>query len=239
MKEKSEILIVFASELEAESLLNKLIEKNINPNEGKFFKLNNIRFEIFISGIGIPLTSYSFTKKILSEKYNLVINAGICGSYNEDFVIGDCVSVIMDEFADMGVTYKDNTFKTLFEEGLLKPDSRPFSSGKLYNPLKSNIDTELPKVTAITVNNVSGSKEQIEFRREKFNPDIESTEGAAIAYICIREKINLLQIRAISNKVEERNKKNWDIPLALDNLGDELIRILKKISAENEKIVIQ
>lgn len=239
MKEKSEILIVFATELETESLLNKLIEKNINPNEGKFFKLNNIRFEIFISGIGIPLTSYSFTKKILSEKYNLVINAGICGSYNEDLCIGDCVSVIMDEFADMGVTYKDNTFKTLFEEGLLKPDSRPFSSGKLYNPLKSNIDTELPKVTAITVNNVSGSKEQIEFRREKFNPDIESTEGAAIAYICIREKINLLQIRAISNKVEERNKKNWDIPLALDNLGDELIRILKKISAENEKIVIQ
>ncbi len=239
MKEKSEILIVFASELEAESLLKKITDEAINLNEGKFFKLNNTLFEIFISGIGIPLTSYSLTKKILSEKYNLLINAGICGSYNDDLCIGDCVSVILDEFADLGITYKDNSFKTFFEEGLLKPDKKPFSSGKLYNRLKSNIDTELPKVTAITVNNVSGNKEQIEFRREKFNPDIESTEGAAVAYVCIQEKINFLQIRAISNKVEERNKKNWDIPLALDNLGDELFRILKKVSAENEKIVIQ
>ncbi len=239
MKEKSEILIVFASDIEAESLQNKLIEKNINLNKGKFFKLNNTRFEIFISGIGIPLTSYSFTKKILSEKYNLVINAGICGSYSEDLSVGDCVSVIMDEFADMGVTYKDNTFKTLFEEGLLKPDIRPFSSGKLYNRLKSNIDTELPKVTAITVNNVSGNKEQIEFRREKFSPDIESTEGAAVAYVCIQEKINFLQIRAVSNMVEERNKKKWDIPLALDNLGDELFRISRKISDKNQEIIIK
>ena len=239
MKEKLKILIVFATEPEAERLLNELMKNKIPVSNGSNFNINNLNVEIFISGIGIPLTTYSLTKKVISGKYDLIINAGICGSYNDDLIIGDCVSVILDEFADIGTVYGDNSFKTLFEEGLLEPDKKPFNSGKLYNPLKSNIDTELPKVTAITVNSVSGNKDQIKYRKEKFNPDIESMEGAAVAFVCIKEKLNLLQIRAISNKVEERNKDNWNIPFALDNLIDELFRILENISVKNQEIIIE
>lgn len=239
MKEKLKILIVFATEPEAERLLNELMKNKIPVSNGSNFNINNLNVEIFISGIGIPLTTYSLTKKVISGKYDLIINAGICGSYNDDLIIGDCVSVILDEFADIGTVYGDNSFKTLFEEGLLEPDKKPFNSGKLYNPLKSNIDTELPKVTAITVNSVSGNKDQIKYRKEKFNPDIESMEGAAIAFVCIKEKVSLLQIRAISNKVEERNKDNWNIPFALDNLIDELFRILENISVKNQEIIIE
>ena len=239
MKEKTEILIVFSTELEAESLLKKSDEKGITLIDGNTFKLKNVVAEIFISGIGIPLTSYSLTKKLVQKKYDLVINAGICGTFNDDLYIGDCVSVILDEFADIGVSYGDASFKTLFEEGLIKQNRQPFNNGKLYNPLKSNIDTELPKVTAITVNTVSGNTEQIEFRKEKFDPDVESMEGAAFAYVCRKENVNFLQIRAVSNRIEERNKDNWNIPLALDNLGDEIFRILEKISDKNQEIIIK
>jgi len=238
LKEKTKILITFASEKEAENLYSYLNENGITVFGGNKFKLKNINVEIFISGIGIPATTYSLTKKLTKENYNLLINAGICGSFNDDLCIGDCVSIILDEFADLGTVYPDNSFKTLFEEGLFKPNKEPFSNGKLYNPLKSNIDTELPKVTAITVNSVSGNKEQIELRKGKFNPDVESMEGAAVAFICRKEKIKFLQIRAISNKIEVRNKKNWNIPLALTNLTEELIRIIKKISNDNQEIVI-
>ncbi len=230
MKDNSEILVVFSSELEAENLSEKLNSEKVIISDGNKFKFKNLNIEIFISGIGTPFTIYSLTKKTLSKKYDLIINAGICGSFSEDLYIGDCVSIILDEFADLGVAYPDNSFKTLFEENLLKPNKKPFDNGKLYNPLKSNIDTELPKVTAITVNNVSGNKKQIELRKEKFNPDVESMEGAAVAYVCRKENLNFLQIRAISNKAEERNKENWDIPLALNNLSEELFRIFEKIS---------
>lgn len=239
MKENLRILIVFATELETEGILNKLNAKNITVSEGNKFKLNNINAEILISGIGIPLTTYSLTQKLQKNKYDLIINAGICGTFNEDFCIGDCVSVVLDEFADLGITRADNSFKTFFEEGLLNSNIKPFSSGKLYNRLKSDIDTELPKVTGITVNNVSGSKNQIEFRKDKFNADIETTEGAAAAYVSFKEKVNFLQIRAISNKIEERNKDNWDIKLAADNLADELFRILEKISDKNKQVKIK
>jgi len=226
LKDKSEILIVFSSEFEAERLLNKLQQQDITLVDGNKFKFKNTGIEIFISGIGIPLTTYSLTKKISTKKYDLIINAGICGTFNDDLYIGDCVSIVLDEFADLGVSYPDNSFRTLFDEGLMNSNIKPFNNGKLYNPLKTNIDTELPKVTAITVNTVSGNAEQINFRREKFNPDVESMEGAAFAYVCRKENINFLQIRAVSNRAEERNKENWDIPLALDNLADELYRII-------------
>jgi futalosine hydrolase len=55
-------------------------------------------------------------------------------------------------------------------------------------------------------------------------------EGATFFYICCREKIPFLALRAISNKVEPRNKSNWDIMLALNNLSeilDDLILTLK------------
>jgi len=235
LTEKSEILIVFSTELEAESLLNKLNEKRIILSDGNKFKLINSNVDILISGIGIPATTYSLTKKVISKKYDLIINAGICGTFNEDLSVGECVSVISDEFADIGISYPDASFNTLFEEYLLKPNTYPFSNGELYNPLKSNIDTELPKVTAITVNTVSGNTEQINFRKEKFNSDIETMEGAACAFVCLKEKINFLQIRAVSNIIEERNKAHWNIPLALKNLGDELFDILNKITIKEQE----
>ncbi len=239
MKNKSEILIVFSSEFEAERLLNKLQQQSITLIDRNKFQFKNTEIEIFISGIGIPLTTYSLTKKISTKKYDLIINAGICGTFNDDLYIGDCVSVVLDEFADLGVSYPDNSFRTLFDEGLMNSNIKPFNNGKLYNPLKTNIDTELPKVTAITVNTVSGNAEQINFRREKFNPDVESMEGAAFAYVCRKENVNFLQIRAVSNRAEERNKENWDIPLALDNLADELLRIFEKFSLKQQEILIK
>jgi futalosine hydrolase len=51
-------------------------------------------------------------------------------------------------------------------------------------------------------------------------------EGATFFYICSREDIPFLALRAISNKVESRNKNNWNIDLALHNLSEKLIDVL-------------
>jgi futalosine hydrolase len=51
-------------------------------------------------------------------------------------------------------------------------------------------------------------------------------EGATFFYICSRENIPFLAVRAISNKVELRNKNKWNIPLALNNLSEKLVDVL-------------
>jgi len=81
-------------------------------------------------------------------------------------------------------------------------------------------------VRAITVNAATGSEKTRRMHLEKFNPDIETMEGATFFYICSQENIPFLALRAISNMVERRNKSNWKIPLALNNLSDKLIEVL-------------
>jgi len=83
--------------------------------------------------------------------------------------------------------------------------------------------SKLKQVKAITVNTSSGSEVTIERLRGKYNPDIETMEGATFFYICSKEKIPFLAIRSISNRVEPRNKDKWNIPLALNNLSEKLI----------------
>ena len=55
--------------------------------------------------------------------------------------------------------------------------------------------------------------------RKKYNPAIETMEGAAFSYICAIEKINFLSLRSVSNLVGERDKSLWNIPLAIENLA--------------------
>ena len=55
-------------------------------------------------------------------------------------------------------------------------------------------------------------------------------ECAAVFYVCLHEKVPFLEIRAISNYVESRDTTKCDIPLAIENLTDELFRFLRKFA---------
>jgi len=51
-------------------------------------------------------------------------------------------------------------------------------------------------------------------------------EGAAFLFVCEHEQIPCIQLRAVSNFVEKRNKEAWNIPLAIENLNQQLIAII-------------
>ena len=51
-------------------------------------------------------------------------------------------------------------------------------------------------------------------------------EGAACFMVCEKFEIPCIQIRAISNKVEKRNKENWNLDLAISNLNTEVEKII-------------
>jgi futalosine hydrolase len=90
------------------------------------------------------------------------------------------------------------------------------------------VDSLIP-VKAITVNTLTGNQDSIEKLKNKFNPEIITTEGAAFFYVCLLEDIPFLQIRAISNFVEIRKIENWNIPLAIKNLNDSIIAIFDEL----------
>ena len=165
--------------------------------------------------------------RIPEQRPDLAVNIGIAGSYRDDIRKGEVVIPVSDCFADAGIEERTG-FLTLDEAGLQKPDEFPFRAGRLVAeyPLVSAAPSGLRRVNALTVGTATGSQDTIERLSAKYNPDIETMEGAAFFFVCSMEKIPFIALRAISNMVEPRNRENWDIPLALQNLTERLREVL-------------
>jgi futalosine hydrolase len=216
------ILYVTSTSEEGETL-KKTVGRLTIPE--RFSKLD---ISLLVTGVGSIATAWALKQWItLNGKPDLAINGGIAGSYKDEFIPGDVVMPVSDCFADAGIEDGDNFF-TLSESGLIRADEFPYKDGLLYSDTRysEKMKSLLKPVKAITVNTATGSEITRVRLMKKFNPDIETMEGATFFYICSREKIPFLALRAVSNKVEPRNKKNWNIALALNNLSEKLIEVL-------------
>jgi futalosine hydrolase len=80
------------------------------------------------------------------------------------------------------------------------------------------------------VNKVHGAEMSISATAAKLNPQLESMEGAAFFYACSQFSLPSIQIRAVSNYVERRNRDQWNIPLAIDNLNQFLCTFMKDLA---------
>ena len=224
------ILFVTSTSLEAESLIRVAGRKANSAGTG--YKLNKIDINILVAGVGTAATTWNMSKWLSrNQRPDLVINAGIAGSFNPDIKIGDVVMSVSDCFADAGVEDGDN-FLTISEAGIVSGNDFPFENDFIYcnNSFCKKLMPVIKPVQAITVNTATGSEATKEKRIAKFNPDIETMEGAAFFYVASLEKLPFIAIRAISNMVERRDKSKWDIPLALNNLTIKLAETLEILS---------
>ena len=194
-----------------------------------YFLKNSKNVEVLICGVGIPETMYALTKKMLQENYDLVIQAGIAGTFSKKIKKGEVVLVKQDAFADVGVEEK-GVFKTIFQLGFSDENKFPFSNGWLVNHHEILQTTPLKVISAVTVNRLSDRKKQTLQLLKVFNADIETMEGAALHYICMQMNVPFLQMRSISNKVGDRNKNKWKIKEAVKNLNTELIKLIQTLS---------
>ena len=187
--------------------------------------------DILVTGVGMTATAHSLTRRLVRSSPDLVLNIGLAGSFHEEIRTGEVVQVVSESFGDLGAEDHVN-FLTAFEIGLQKADEYPFWNGKLKMNHEFSYATLQPlkKVKGITVNTVHGHAGSIERVVRKFRPDIESMEGAAVFYSCLMEKIPFLQLRAISNRVERRNRLSWNTALALENLKQVTLQLLREIN---------
>jgi futalosine hydrolase len=218
------ILFITATSSEADAL-KKIKDMEAVP---ECYRFGGFDISLLVAGVGSVSTAWAM-KQWLSqnEKPDLAINAGIAGSYKDELLIGDVVMPLSDCFADAGIEDGDRFF-TLSEAGLIGAHDFPYEDGLLYADswYSEKMKGILKPVRAITVNTATGSENTRSKLLKKFNPDIETMEGATFFYICCREKIPFLALRAISNKVEPRNRNNWNIALAINNLSEKLIDVL-------------
>lgn len=217
---KMEILLVAATKFEIQPILNTL--------EKQFGDFNNHTINTLITGVGVVNSTYFLTNHLINKKVDLVIQAGIAGTFNYDLQLGDTVLVQQDAFGDAGMEEK-GMFKTIFDAGFADKDEHPFKGGWLVNNNSYYEKIDLKKVKGITVNKVSDSLSQKQQLQQYFAPDIETMEGAALHFVCLLQQISFLQIRTVSNVVGERDKSKWKIKEAITNLNIELEKIMKQL----------
>lgn len=225
------LLVVSATVPEIKPLLLSL-----EQSKAKEFSMNTVHYhhldiDILITGAGLMHTAYFMGKSLANNTYNLALQLGIAGSFRRDIAIGMSVNVVEEVVADLGAEDKEN-FLDAIELHLLPPDQFPYQAGKLLNktPDSAYGTSEIKKVKGISVNKVHGYQQSIDKIIQKYDPDIESMEGAAFFHACLIERVPCLQIRTISNYVEDRNKDRWKIPLAIENLNKIALKIIRHIT---------
>jgi futalosine hydrolase len=212
-------------------LITAATEKEIAPAiqffENTGYEVNNNRFEILVTGVGMMATTYVLTEKILRQPPQYIIQAGIAGSFSSELEPGTVVMVNDETIGDCGVI-EDGVFKDSFDLQLADASAFPYIGKKLVNPNCSNwIKYGYPFVSGVTVNTISTDPNIIHQLKQQYGANIESMEGAALHYVCLRQKIPFIQIRSISNYVGERNKAHWKLRESIENLNETLIKIIQ------------
>lgn len=214
------ILYVTATELESAALRN--IRLNISGEN--CFSTGKYEISLLVAGIGCVSNAWHIMNWFHENgKPDIAINGGIAGSFREDIKPGDVVMPVTEVFGDSGIENRGE-FSTLFEEGFVNTEEFPYASGKLNAGLNFEdiVDAGIRRVDAVTMGTSTGSDATRERLLKKFNPDIETMEGASFFYICLRERVPFIALRAISNMVGNRNRKAWKIERALENLSNTL-----------------
>lgn len=188
--------------------------------------VNSHEIEVLITGVGSTATAYALTRQLLWRSPELVIQAGIGGSFSSDFPPRSVAFISEEVFADLG-TIQEGEFTDIFDLGLAGISDQPFTNRMLVNPQHDAwVKYGLPFVRGATINSISSTEDQVERIRNKYNPVIESMEGAALHYTCLMEHIPFIQLRSVSNFVGETDKNNWKLKESIAILNEKLRRIL-------------
>ncbi len=201
------ILVVAATELE------------LNVVKKRLANVANVDFAV--TGVGVLATAYELTKLLAQKKYDWVLNVGIAGTFSDKIALGEVVVVEKEIVGDSGV---ENA------AGVVQPLPQELQGNvKLICPYVNDFSflQEIKKVGGITVSLLTENASRVNAR--KLVADVETMEGAAFFYDCLREKVKFLQLRGISNIVGDRNKANWKIQEAMDGVGDLLKDVVDEL----------
>lgn len=212
------ILLVAATSAEIAPLLTKHF---LGQNTDSFI-LGKHQVNVLITGVGMVSTAFALGQELTRNGYDLAINAGIGGSFDRDIPLGKVLHISDDTFAELGaedahgfIAIDTLGFGTQYTQALAPAIPLPF------------LET-IQKASAITVNKVHGLASSIAATTSKYHVQVESMEGAAFFYACAQVELASIQLRAISNWVEPRNRDAWNIPLAIANLNKSIEQLLSE-----------
>lgn len=212
-------LIVCATEIEIQPLLNLCVRGS--------------DWRDLVTGVGVLETSLALSRYLdtRGQDIDAVINIGVAGAYIYDGkrkadLLEICIAQ-REVLGDLGICYGDH-IEPLAEQMLhaanynLDPD--------LIAQAKILLQAEQIPVRCgkfVTVSGVSATQRRGEMLGSVHQGLCENMEGCAVARVCSEFKLPLLEMRAISNLVEDRDTDSWKLREACDRIGRATAIVLK------------
>jgi futalosine hydrolase len=172
---------------------------------------------LLVTGIGMVNTARAMGALRLEHSgYDLLINFGIAGAFQQNLALGAVVQVVQDTYAELG-SEDGADFHDLHQLGF---PSLVLGTDQYYNTYGNPQPHQqrYPQVVGITVNTVAGHPATILQRTTRFSAAIETMESAAFFQMAVACDKPFLALRGISNYVEPRNKLAWRLSEAIVNV---------------------
>jgi nucleoside phosphorylase len=156
---------------------------------------------VHICGVGMAECAATTARVIASERADLLVLAGIAGTYTEGLAIGETVAVGSEVVADMG-RLSGGEFTPLFQ--------------------KSYVASVVPEGYKVVISNtVNCAGAAI---AQPVTAEIENMEGAAFLAVCAEFGVQAMEIRTVSNRVGEPIASE-NLQLSITRLAEELQKI--------------
>lgn len=172
------------------------------------------------TGVGPVNAAYSLTRYLAQKKEKVegVINFGVTGAYLETGLnLLDICLAEKEILADLGICSAESV-TPLGEAALLiqrEFDLQNTLFKKTERFLESN-DMPFKQGCFVTVNCVSGTQSRGNMLKETYQALCENMEGAAIARVCSGFGVECLELRSVSNMVEDRDPSTWQLTEACE-----------------------
>jgi futalosine hydrolase len=194
---------------------------------------------------GVGKVNAAAATAVMIERYQpqLVINTGCAGAYmGSGYSVGTLVGAREEVLADDGVIiaegWKDLSFMKLPSVQLgevCHHNVLPLSPLALTTAeqLGDRFGIALEWARFASVSTCSGTRRSGAELSERWGAAVESMEGAAVVQVCLRCGVDCLEIRGISNMVDERDLKTWDIPRAVAAAQRFVLHYLEEMDRSN------
>ena len=184
------------------------------------FSVRSHDIDVLHAGVGMVPTAVWCARALAAARYDLALNLGVCGSFDPKIAPGAVVHIVSEQMSELAAEDGDHLV-TMQELGLIGENEAPFAGGCLVNarPPANRVLAALPPVRGISVNTVHGNERSIAAVVRRFDPQVESMEGAAFMYACLTHALPFAEVRAVSNIVERRDRSRWKMAEAIASLG--------------------
>lgn len=193
------------------------------------------------SGLGAVNTAHALTRGLEAKHPEMVLQVGIAGAYaGSNLQVGDLAVAADEVYGDLGVVTPDG-WRPADEIGIPvaqvggMPLYNRFPADEVLGRraldiLRKSKTVHVERGPFVTVQACSGTSAiGAERRRRVPGALCESMEGAAAAHVCALYGVRFVEVRGISNAVEDRDLSRWDLPLANGRAQDAALCLLREL----------